>query len=159
MLLLREKLGPILWQLPPSFRFDKERLAAFFDLLPRDTFAAAKLARKHDSKLKGRVSVTADAQRPLRHALEIRHSSFESDEFLDLLREHDIGLVVADTAGKWPLIEDVTSDFVYVRLHGDKELYVSGYTEAALDEWAHKIRGWARKSAVYVYFDKGARAL
>ena len=52
--------------------------------------------------------------------------------------------MVADTAGKWPFIEDVTSDFIYVRLHGDKELYVSGYTEAALKEWARKIRAWAK---------------
>lgn len=142
ILLLREKLGPILWQLPPSFRFDQERLASFFALLPRDTGAAARLARRHDGKNKGQVHTTTDRVRLLRHALEVRHPTFATPEFIHLLREHDIGLVVADTAGKWPFLEDVTSNFIYVRLHGDEELYVSGYTEAALKEWARKIRAW-----------------
>jgi uncharacterized protein YecE (DUF72 family) len=144
VLCLREKLGPILWQLPPSFRFDPDRLAAFFDLLPRDTSTASKLARQHDARMKGRAATTTDRTRPLRHALEVRHPSFETAEFVKLLRKHDIALVIADTAGKWPFIEDVTSDFIYVRLHGDEELYVSGYTDSALDEWARKIRSWAK---------------
>ena len=76
--------------------------------------------------------------------LEVRHSSFEQPEFIDLLREHGVAVVVADTAGKWPLIEDVTSDFVYVRLHGDEELYVSGYTPEALAAWHSKGRQWRR---------------
>jgi uncharacterized protein YecE (DUF72 family) len=113
-------------------------------LLPRDTRAAAKLARKHDAKLRGRALIKTDRVRPLRHALEVRHASFETPEFVKQLREHDIGLVVADTAGKWPFLEDVTSDFIYVRLHGDDELYVSGYTASALQEWARKIRAWAK---------------
>ena len=66
------------------------------------------------------------------------------EEFVDLLRKHDIALVVADTAGRWPFMEDATSDFVYVRLHGDEELYVSGYSEAALQGWVRKIHAWAR---------------
>jgi uncharacterized protein YecE (DUF72 family) len=141
---LREKLGPILWQFPPMFSFDPNRLAAFFELLPRDTGAASKLARRHDARVKGRAEMKTDRVRPVRHAIEVRHPSFESAEFVKLLRAHDIGLVVADTAGKWPLLEDVTSNFVYVRLHGDKEIYVSGYTNAALEEWARKIKVWAR---------------
>jgi uncharacterized protein YecE (DUF72 family) len=120
VLRLEEKLGPFLWQLPPSFRFDPERLGKFFNLLPRDTPAAAKLSKKHDERLHGRAWTKTDRTRPLRHAIEVRHSSFETREFIALLREHDIALVVADTAGKWPLIEDPTSDFVYVRLHGAK---------------------------------------
>jgi uncharacterized protein YecE (DUF72 family) len=144
VLCLREKLGPILWQLPPMFRFDAEKLAAFFELLPRDTREASRLARRHDHRLDGRAAIKADAVRPIRHALEVRHPSFETAEFVDLLRKNDVALVVADTAGKWPFLEDVTSDFVYVRLHGDEELYVSGYTDEALEEWARKIRGWAR---------------
>jgi uncharacterized protein YecE (DUF72 family) len=176
VLLLREKLGPILWQLPPNFRFDAGRLAAFFDLLPRDTCAAAALARRHDDRLSGRAATKADARRPLRHALEVRHPSFEVPEFIALLRRHDIGLVVADTAGKWPFLEDVTSDFVYVRLHGDEELYVSGYTPAALRRWTGKIQAWSkgrnspqarraskaappkrRNRDVYVYFDNDVK--
>ena len=65
-------------------------------------------------------------------------------EFVDLLRKHDIALVVADTAGRWTFMEDATSDFVYLRLHGDEELYVSGYSDAALQGWERKIRVWAR---------------
>jgi uncharacterized protein YecE (DUF72 family) len=144
ILALREKLGPILWQLPPSFRYDRARLAEFFALLPRDTKAAAQLARRHDAKVDGRADTKIDRVRPLRHALEVRHETFATPEFIELLREYDIALVVADTAGKWPLMEDVTSDFIYVRLHGDEELYVSGYTDRALDEWARKIRAWTK---------------
>ncbi len=141
---LGKKLGPILWQLPPSFRFDADRLASFFDLLPRHTTAATKLARKHDRRVKGPVSAVTGRKRRIRHALEVRHPSFQTERFVKLLRDHDIASVVADTAAKWPLIEDVTSDFIYIRLHGDKELYVSGYTDAALQEWARKIRAWAQ---------------
>jgi uncharacterized protein YecE (DUF72 family) len=146
ILKLKEKLGPILWQLPPSFRYDRERLEAFFRQLPKDTRAAAALARRHDDRMKGRAWTRPEGRRPLRHALEVRHASFENEEFILLLREYKIGLVVADTAGKWPFMEDVTSDFVYVRLHGDEKLYVSGYTDAALKTWARKIRAWAKGS-------------
>ena len=134
---LRDKLGPFLWQFPPSFAFDPARLAAFFELLPRDTAMLG----------------MPGAKRPLRHAIEIRHRSFETQAFVDLLREHDIAFVVADTAGKWPLAEEVTSDFVYVRLHGDKKLYESGYTVAALERWAARIRAWCLSGDVFVYFD------
>jgi uncharacterized protein YecE (DUF72 family) len=150
-------------------------LEAFFDLLPRNTEAAARLARRHDERLIGRSAVETDAVRPVRHALEVRHSSFESEEFVALLRANDVALVVADTAGKWPFMEDVTSDFMYVRLHGAEELYVSGYTESALDEWTRKIRAWsagktpsgtrliggkppkARRRDVFVYFDNDVK--
>jgi uncharacterized protein YecE (DUF72 family) len=176
ILCLREKLGPILWQLPPSFRFDREKLADFFKLLPRTTKEAASLARRHDDKVKGRTWLKTDFNRPVRHAIEIRHDSFATSEFINLLREHDVALVVADTAGKWPFLEDTTSDFVYVRLHGDSELYVSGYSRTALKNWARKIKTWsnggtppdarrvtrqrpAKRSSrdVYVYFDNDAK--
>jgi len=67
-------------------------------------------------------------------------------------------MVVADTAGKWPYMEDVTSDFVYVRLHGHDELYVSGYTDEGLDRWAAKVRAWREHGDVFVYFDNDAKA-
>ena len=143
VLRLGRKLGPILWQLPPMLPYDPDRLQRFFELLPRDTDDAAALARRHDSRVKGKTWTKTDQNRPLRHALEVRHPSYETPDFVELLREHGIGLVVADTAGKWPLMEDVTADFVYLRLHGSEELYVSGYTEEALDAWAKKIRTWA----------------
>ena len=140
---LGAKLGPFLWQLPPSLPFDAERLERFFALLPRDTDEASALARRRNAKVRGRARLAYGVDRPLRHALEVRHPSFVDAAFVALLRKHRIGLVVADTAGKWPLVEDVTSDFVYLRLHGDKKLYVSGYTPAALREWAARIEAWA----------------
>ncbi len=144
VLLLGQKLGPFLWQLPPSMPYDPDRLDKFLKLLPRDTSAAARLARKHDQRVSGRKGIKSGGHCILRHALEVRHPSFETRDFVELLRDHQVALVVADTAGKWPFLEDVTSDFVYVRLHGDKELYASGYTTVALGKWAQKIRAWGR---------------
>jgi uncharacterized protein YecE (DUF72 family) len=155
---LRDKLGPFLWQFPPMFRFNAERLARFFDLLPRSTSAALALARRRDARMIGRSRLAIDADRPLRHAVEIRHPSFMTAAFVRLLREHDIGLVVADTAGKWPKIIDVTANPVYVRLHGDVELYTSGYSDEALDEWAARCRGWLAEGLdVHVYFDNDVK--
>jgi len=159
ILALGPKLGPLLWQLPPMLGFDRQRLAAFFDLLPRTSGQAAALASQHDAKVPDDRALTrAELEMPLRHALEVRHDSFQAPELLDLLRDHDIGLVVADTAGKWPLIEEVTSDFVYVRLHGAEELYVSGYTPEALDGWADRAMRWRDAGLdVYVYFDNDVK--
>ena len=158
VLALKDKLGPVLWQLPPNFGFNAERLAHFFAQLPRSTGEAAWLARRHDERLNERSYIQVDADRPLRHALEVRHKSFEVPAFPDLLREHRISLVVADTAGRWPLLRDVTNDLVYVRLHGDVELYTSGYTDEALDKWAAEIRSWlAAGLDVQVHFDNDVK--
>ncbi len=149
VLALRDKLGPLLWQFPPHMRFDAERFAAFFDLLPHDSGAALALARRHDQRLEGRSWLQTDgATRPLRHAVEIRHDSFIDPDFVALLRRHRVALVVADTAGRWPLLEDLSADFVYLRLHGDKELYASGYSAAALDRWAQRISAWRQGQQV-----------
>jgi uncharacterized protein YecE (DUF72 family) len=157
-LALGPKLGPILWQLPPRMRFDAERLAAFLALLPCTTAAAARLATRHDERLDGRALTEADADRPLRHALEVRHESFRDAALLELLRAHDIALVVADSAGTWPYFEEDTAGFRYVRLHGADELYASGYTDEALDGWAAKVRGWlADGQDAFVYFDNDAK--
>lgn len=172
LLALRGKLGPILWQLPPSFRFDAQRLREFFDLLPTDTERALALARCRDvARMKGRTALSIDRVRPMRHAVEIRHPSFCDPEFARLLRRYNIALVVADTAGRWPYIEEVTADFVYLRLHGDKVLYSSGYSRPALTRWARRIGQWRnggqpddarriddaplrkRRRDVYCYFD------
>jgi uncharacterized protein YecE (DUF72 family) len=140
---LREKLGPTLWQFPPNLRYDAELFEHFFSLLPRDTEQALALARKREPRMAGRSRLAVDAKRRLRHAVEIRHESFIDASFVALLRKYQVALVVADTAGKWPYREDVTSDFMYLRLHGDKELYASGYSEEALDRWAQRIRAWS----------------
>jgi uncharacterized protein YecE (DUF72 family) len=157
-LALGTKLGPVLWQLPPVLGYDAERLAAFFALLPRSTGEAAYLARRHEARLANRSFTGVLEDRPLRHAIEIRHASYQSPRFVELLREHGVALVVADTAGRWPLLRDVTADFVYVRLHGDVELYTSGYSPDALDRWSAEVGGWLTRGLdVYVYFDNDVK--
>ncbi|MCU1226893.1 MAG: hypothetical protein JWQ42_4986 [Edaphobacter sp.] len=165
------KLGPFLWQFPPTFKYERERLERFFRLLPRSTKQAAKLARRHDERMDERSWTSTKQDTLLRHCIEIRHDSFAVPEFIELLREYNLGLVVADTV-EWPLLMDVTSDFVYCRLHGSEQLYASGYGDVALDLWAERIAAWARGEEspdgrfahtvrdagskprdVYVYFD------
>jgi uncharacterized protein YecE (DUF72 family) len=172
---LGRKLGPILWQLPPNLGFDAERLERFFKLLPRDTQKAATLARRHDRRLNNRADIRPRVRMPLRHAIEIRHESFRVPEFIQLLRKHDVALVCADTVD-WPRLMDVTSNFVYCRLHGSEVLYASGYEDVDINDWACRVVAWAtgnepsdaervmnkaapkRKSRdVYVYFDNDAK--
>lgn len=157
VLCLAEKLGPILWQFPPNFGWNEARFRDFFALLPRDTETAAELARLHNDKLKARAWLRTDARRPLRYAVEIRHRSFLVPKFFQLLREENIGFVIADTAGKFPYAEELTSDLVYCRLHGDEQLYVSGYSDRALASWAERMRRWGRGRDLYVYFDNDAK--
>jgi uncharacterized protein YecE (DUF72 family) len=175
VLRLNEKLGPILWQLPPTLRYEPTEVEDFLSILPRDTQAAAVFAAGHDDWMTGRSWLTTDRARALRHAMEVRHASFVNPAFIEQLRRHGVALVVADSPGKWPYMEDVTSDFMYLRLHGEKELYASGYTAQALDAWAHRVRAWrgggepedakrvgaaVRRSAardVYCYFDNDAK--
>lgn len=176
LLRLRAKLGPILWQLPPSLRFDPYLLESFLAQLPRDTGQALALARRRDvGRMRGRSALAIDEVRPLRHAVEVRHPSFCDPAFVALLRKHGVALVLADTAGRWPFAEDLTADFVYIRLHGDAELYVSGYSDSALDWWAARIARWASGGEaddaqriagesspvgsrdVYCYFDNDAK--
>jgi uncharacterized protein YecE (DUF72 family) len=140
-------------------------------LLPRTQRQAAELARKHDDRLKERTWFDVQRETAVRHAVEIRHESFANEKFITLLRHYRVGLVVADTV-EWPLLMDVTSNFVYCRLHGSKELYSSRYEADDLDKWARRIVSWAageevpdgtkasRRNApkrqrrdVYVYFD------
>lgn len=142
VLALGKKMGPLLWQFPPRMRFDAERLDNFLGLLPHDGKSAIALAGEHDERLAGRSLLKANGAMKIRHAVEVRNSSFVDPTFIAVLRRHGVGLVVADTAGRWPLLEDLTADFVYVRLHGDQELYASGYGDDALDHWAARIDAW-----------------
>lgn len=142
VLALRRKLGPFLWQFPPNFRFDPERFERFLSLLPRDTSAALALARAHDGRVKSPWLAADDHQR-LRHAVEIRHDSFRTAAFPALLRRHRAALVVSHAIADWPYAEDVTSDFVYIRLHGAEALYSGAYADPALDRWTQRIRAWA----------------
>jgi uncharacterized protein YecE (DUF72 family) len=160
VLALGPKLGPILWQLPPNLGFDSERIEAFFQLLPRTTGAAAAIAVDHDQRIPADRALTtvADPAQRIRHAVEVRHETFRTNEFYELLRRQQVALVVADSPGKWPFIEEITTDFMYVRLHGHDELYTSGYSDESLDEWAAKIRNWvAANQDVYIYCDNDAK--
>ncbi|HEV8185896.1 MAG TPA: DUF72 domain-containing protein [Chthoniobacterales bacterium] len=175
VLALRQKLGPVLWQFPPNFGWNEERFRQFFELLPRDTAAAAVLARGHDAKLKYGAITEVDVERPLRYGVEIRHPTFLVPEFFTLLRRHNIAFVFADTAGKWPYAEDLTADFAYIRLHGAEQLYVSAYSDAELHWWRSRIELWRRgkqpgdarvigaskqkpsRRDVYAYFDNDAK--
>ncbi len=143
VLTLNEKLGPILWQLPPNFQFDTETIESFFKLLPQNTKTAAAFAKKNHNLPKDRSALKISQNHPLRYAMEVRHDSFATPQFIDLLREYNIALVIADTAGKWPFGEDITADFLYLRLHGDEELYASGYSEKALQHWAARLKKWS----------------
>lgn len=164
-LALRDKLGPILWQLPARHPFEPEVLDAFLASLPRTTGEALDIARGHDRRLEGRTTLEIDADRPLRHSIEPRSETFADPAFAQLLRERDVSLTIADTAETFPMFEEITSDHVYVRLHGSQELYLSGYTDEELDAWAARVRAWQDGSGcadgvprdVYVYFDNDGR--
>lgn len=145
VLALGRKMGPVLWQFAPQMRWDRERFARFFDLLPRSTREAARLAQRCDDRMLGRSILVANEDLPIHHCVEIRHESFAVPAFVDLLREYGIGLVVADTV-EWPLLMDVTARFVYCRLHGSEQLYASGYEAEALDRWAGRVLAFATGS-------------
>ena len=177
---LREKLGPFLWQLPPNFKFDAERLKTFFSVLPRDVESAIELTRRRNKRIMPRAAVEVGRNclaknRTLRHALEIRNETFRTPDFIALLRKHNIALACADTV-EWPRLMDVTSDFMYVRLHGSEVLYASGYDRDAIEVWAKRAVAWAQGREprdaekvvakpspkcsgrdVYVYFDNDAK--
>lgn len=157
VLTLGSQLGPVLWQLPETLRYDAALMRDFYDLLPRTHVEAAALAARHDERLAEDRAVTSyEVEGAVRHVLEFRDPGFCSDAALEQMREHGIGCVVADTGGKWPEADAVTSDVAYVRLHGSPRLYHSGYSPAALDRWAERCRAWSEAADVFVYFDNDA---
>ncbi len=177
VLKLGSMLGPFLWQLPPTLGWDRDLIDRFFTALPATTDEAARLARDHhDDATADRLDVELDANHRLRHAIEVRHESFMNRAFMNQCREHGVAFVIADTADEHPHSEDVTAGFVYCRLHGDEQMYVSGYDDAALDGWAERIRTWSTGGMpaeanvvsdakppprqvrdVYVYFDNDVK--
>lgn len=177
ILALGEKLGPILWQFPPTLPFTVERFEPFMKALPHNAHDAARLGTGYSTWLEGRTFLEPANNYPLRHAIEGRHESFKSAAFIELARKYGIAVVVGDTAGRWPYIEDVTADFVYIRLHGDEEKYPDGYTKGALEQWAQRLARWAEGSQssdavlvvpgdppaqvrpVYAYFDNDVKEL
>jgi uncharacterized protein YecE (DUF72 family) len=163
VLALGKLTGPFLWQLPATYGFDADRLDRFMGILPRDSTEAEDVALEHDDRLRRGALTEARAKVKFRHAFEVRHPSYFHDEFYDLLRAYGYAFVIADTAGRFPYAEEVTTDFVYVRLHGSRQLYVSGYTDDELDHWAELVQAWRRPEGankgrdVYVYFDNDAK--
>jgi uncharacterized protein YecE (DUF72 family) len=155
VLALGPALGPILWQLPANLRFDAEVLDDFLATLPRSTAEAASLAGRHDDKVPpDRALTVTEADRPLRYALEFRSPTFAVPEAYAVLRRHAVATVYADTAGRWPKVDEDTAPYRYVRLHGDRELYASGYSDRVLDQWADRCRTWAAAGQdVFCYFD------
>lgn len=170
---LRDQLGPILWQLPETLRFDADRMRAFFDILPGDSTEAASLAAEHDDRVE-EVSFGGGENHRMRHVLEFRHESFSCEESARIAAEHGIALCFSHSS-EWPYVEEITTGFVYLRLHGPGELYASEYGDSDLEAWARRIATWheggqptdARRISdreapdrkerdVYVYFDNTA---
>ncbi len=131
---LGDKLGPILWQFAPTTQFEAADFAAFLDLLPRE--------------LGGRT---------IRHVVEVRHPSFRTPAFIDLLRERAVAVALVDDA-KYPAFDELTADFVYLRLRRCSEREEAGYPEAALERWAERLRGWAAEGRdCFLYLINGAK--
>ncbi len=170
---LREKLGPILWQLPERSRFEAERVDRFLGMLPRDTDTATGLARRHDDRIE-EAGYGDDANHRVRHVFEPRHESFLQPEMARIARRHGVALAFSHSSG-WPYVEEITAGFVYLRLHGPDEIYDSAYGAETLRSWADRISSWQagrepedparisdlqpprRKGRdVYVYFDNTA---
>ena len=120
---LKDKLGPINWQLAATKKFDPEDFEAFLKLLPKSA--------------EGRA---------LRHAVEVRHDSFRTPDLVTLARERGVAIVTAGDS-KYPQIADATADFVYARIMGTTEAAETGYPDAALDAWAERARAWAAGAA------------
>jgi len=158
LLALGDRLGPVLWQFPASMPFDLGRFARFFARLPRSTAEAARLARRHDARVRGRCCLTSRHDASIRHAVEVRREVFFAPAFRQLLERHDIAFVISDGARRWPMESFVTAGFAYVRLHGAEELYVSGYRPEELDRWATTCAALAARGLdVFVYFDNDAK--
>jgi uncharacterized protein YecE (DUF72 family) len=130
---LGDKLGPINWQLAPTMHFDAQDLGAFLALLPR--------------KVKGRE---------LRHTLEVRHASFDCDEFIGLVREHEVAVVEAGDSD-YPRIQARTAPFSYLRVMGTRASAPKGYAPAALERWREHAQTRARDGDVFFYFISGAK--
>lgn len=130
---LGDKLGPILWQFMATKAFDAEDFAAFLRLLP-----------------------TRLGDRPLRHAVEVRHPSFIVPAFVDLARDHGVAIVFADHA-EYPAIADCTADFTYARLQQSREEEATGYNAAELDHWAGVAKAWAVDRDAFVFFISGGK--
>lgn len=134
LVVLGPKLGPILWMLSARRKFDRDDIAAFLELLPRNLDGL-----------------------PLRHAIEPRHESFRDPAFIDLAREHDVAIVFGDD-DEFPCIDADTASFRYARLQRMREDVVTGYDDAALDGFAKRAKDWATAGRdAYIFMINGAK--
>jgi len=132
---LKEKLGPILFQFPPSFRANETEIKRLEDFL--------KLVNK----------ITKPGNVKLHYAFESRHQSWCNKKVYNLLKKYNVAWVIADSPS-YPKAEVVTADFIYIRLHGSKVLFTSNYTKKELNSLAQKIKKWLKQNLdVYAYFN------
>ena len=130
---LGPKLGPIMWQFAPRRKFDRDDIAGFIDLLPKELDGAR-----------------------LRHAIEPRHESFRDDRFFELCRPRNIAIVFEDS-DNYPLIEADTADFSYARLQRMSEDVPTGYDANSLDDFAARARDWSKRGDAYIFMINGAK--
>ncbi len=157
---LGQKLGPILWQLPPNFKFDPLRIDQFLDLLPRTGTEASRLAAHYEDWMSERAAPDFEPRLRIRHAIEVRHESFLDEDFMALLRAHRVSAVIVDGVQDWPVFEELTSDFAYVRFHGTLGKYQGRYPDQTLDLWADRMAAWSRgeRLDVFGYFNNDVKA-
>ena len=144
LLCLKKKLGPILWQFPPYLTLKDNRFEEFAKLLPHDTIHAAEIAKNHSSRIEGRAFTESPGNFPVRHAFELRHPSFKNPNFIEMLKAHRIAVVFADSTKHSPYFEDLTSDFVYIRMHGENPTFKKGYSDSALKRMAKRVTTWIK---------------
>ena len=152
---LGPRLGPIVWQLPATITWDHDLIDGFLALLPRTTEEVGRIAQRHDDRLPPeRATTTPLVSAPVQHVLEVRHESFVTPEFEELLRRHDVAAVRNDAPKPWPVLDIASTQVAYARLHGHTRLYASRYSDAGLDAWARWCEGWLEAGRdVHVYFD------
>jgi uncharacterized protein YecE (DUF72 family) len=139
---LGASMGPILWHVPPRTAWHPDVFRQFLEWLPKDSDAAYRLARHHDSKVE-EPHLTGAYDGPLTHVMEIRSEHLMAEpEVFDMLAEYDVGFALTDSAGSWPYAEEITAPLVYCRLHGHRATYTSRYTDEELDAWAERARAW-----------------
>lgn len=150
-LALGEKLGPFIWQLPPNLGFKPDIFSAFLDLLPKTPEQYVALAGEADGRLKTPPFLATDGVTQIRHAIELRNTSFDTPELRQLLADHNVAQVIADTVEN--PARELTADFAYCRLQGPARPGATGYEAADIADWAQTIAAWDKAGKdVFAYF-------
>lgn len=173
LLKLEHKLGVILWQLPSFLPLKDGRFEDFFGVLPRTGLQAMELAKHHSPSISDICDFEIQKDFPIEHVFEFRNPTFFNPDFLKVMKQNNIGLVLADSADKSIYSEDLTSSVVYLRMHGLGKKHAKGYTSSELLDLSERIRSWThgkrvdgpkllteedlKPRDVYVYFDNDAK--